>query len=37
MNGQRYLRVVLINPATTIDHLKDLLVTIKKTAKRLAV
>ena len=37
MNGQRYLRVVLINPATTIAHLKDLLVTIKKTAARIAV
>ena len=37
MNGQRYLRVVLINPATTLAHLKDLLVTIKKTAARIAV
>jgi hypothetical protein len=32
MNGQRYLRVVLLNPKTTIEHLKYLVEEIKKTA-----
>ena len=35
MNGQRYLRVVLLNPGTTINHLKALLNEIKKVAKKL--
>jgi len=36
MNGRRYLRVVLINPSTTIEHLKNLVEEIKKVAKSLA-
>ncbi|MDB9823924.1 pyridoxal-dependent decarboxylase [Flavobacteriaceae bacterium] len=32
MNGKRYLRVVLINPATTLDELKDLVQEIRKIA-----
>ena len=36
MNGQRYLRVVLLNPDTTIEHLKALVEEIKKTAQKQA-
>jgi L-2,4-diaminobutyrate decarboxylase len=32
MNGKRYLRVVLINPDTTLDELKDLVQEIRKIA-----
>ena len=34
MNGQRYLRVVLLNPDTTIKHLKALVEEIKKIAQK---
>ena len=36
MNGIRYLRVVLLNPSTNIDHLKELITEIKKNADILA-
>ena len=36
MNGIRYLRVVLLNPSTNIDHLKELIIEIKKIANILA-
>lgn len=36
MNGKRYLRVVLLNPDTTIEHLKALVEEIKKVTQRLA-
>ncbi len=36
MNGVRYLRVVLLNPSTNIDHLKELILEIKKIANKLA-
>ena len=36
MNGQCYLRVVLLNPDTTIEHLKALVEEIKKTAQKQA-
>ena len=35
MNGKRYLRVVLLNPDTTVEHLKALVEEIKKVAARL--
>ncbi len=35
MNGKRYLRVVLLNPETRIDHLQALLAEIKQVAARL--
>jgi len=36
INGLRYLRVVLLNPTTSIEHLKGLIEEIKLTALRLA-
>ena len=36
MNGKRYLRVVLMNPSTTLDHLKALIATIRSTSKSLS-
>lgn len=36
MNGIRYLRVVLLNPSTNINHLKELIIEIKKNADILA-
>lgn len=35
-NGRRHLRVVLLNPDTGIEHLKDLINTVRETAKKLA-
>ena len=35
MNGNRYLRVVILNPSTTLAHLKALIEEIKTTASRL--
>lgn len=36
MNGKRYLRVVLMNPLTTIEHLKTLVSTIQSTSAKLS-
>ena len=37
INNTRYLRVVLINPLTKINHLKELLLEIKEIAKTLII
>ena len=33
MNGQRYLRVVLLHPDTTVNHLKGLIEEIRRVAQ----
>ncbi len=32
LNGVRYLRIVIMNPMTTMDHIKDLISTIRRLA-----
>ena len=33
MNGQRYLRVVLLHPDTTVSHLKGLIEEVRRVAQ----